>query len=385
MATVAMVDEIAGLSLVAAARALEDALFGLDPRRLSGEDAAKGVEVLSRTEKICAAKRAQLAARAAECGEHRKRGHSRPSDWLARQTGTSTGQARRDLELASKLEDHPQTKAALDNGEVSMDEADEAVKTDEACPGTEADMLDEAKEKGLGAAKEKGRRIRQRAQDIDELERKRHEARSVRTWTDELGMVNLAARLFPEVGAKFLSRLEAETEREWRRGNRESTIEQRAHDAFVHLLEGKGRGSSRRADVVVVINPDAGTAHIPGLGPITMGSAADIARDAVITVVLHDGKKINAYKRFNRHIPAELMTLLGIGDPPDFDGCVCVDCGARFAPEIDHVDPRANGGPTMFENLGPRCPPCHKAKTERDREAGLLGDRDGNPPDRGPP
>ena len=387
MAAVAMLEATTSLSLVTAARALEDALFGLDARLLSGEDAAKGVEVLSRTEKICAAKRAQLASRATECGAHRDAGFSRPTDWLAKHTGSSAGAARRDLELASRLDEHPETKAALESGQVSLDEADEVVKTEESCPGTEHEMLDEARRKGLAAAKEKGRRIRQGAIDVEELDRQRHQARSLRTWTDELGMVNLCARMFPELGTRFLSRLQAETEREWKRGNREATYEQRAHDAFVHMLEGKGKGPARGSELVAVINVNEGAAHIPGVGPITMRSAADIAKDALVTVVLHDGKKIDAYRRFGPHIPAELLTLLEIGDPPDFDGVKCVDCGGRFRYQIDHVDPRANGGPTCHDNLKPRCPPCHREKTERDREAGLLGPkvrREGRP-DRGPP
>jgi 5-methylcytosine-specific restriction endonuclease McrA len=40
--------------------------------------------------------------------------------------------------------------------------------------------------------------------------------------------------------------------------------------------------------------------------------------------------------------------------------------------EWDHVDPRANGGPTSFVNLEPLCWPHHQEKTERDRKAGLL-------------
>ena len=110
MAAMAMVDQTTSLSLVAAARALRDALSGFEPALVSGEDAAKGVEVLSRTEKICAAKRAQLASRAAECGAHREAGYSRPTEWMARATGTTAGQAPRDLELAAVLDDHPETR-----------------------------------------------------------------------------------------------------------------------------------------------------------------------------------------------------------------------------------------------------------------------------------
>jgi len=60
---------------------------------------------------------------------------------------------------------------------------------------------------------------------------------------------------------------------------------------------------------------------------------------------------------------------------PAFDGVGCVEagCGRRYGLEWDHVDPVANRGLTCFENLKARCWPHHRAKTERDRQAGLLG------------
>ncbi|MBI2169152.1 MAG: HNH endonuclease, partial [Actinobacteria bacterium] len=51
----------------------------------------------------------------------------------------------------------------------------------------------------------------------------------------------------------------------------------------------------------------------------------------------------------------------------------CVDCGAIFAFERDHANPRANRGETSYANMEPRCSPCHRKKTEEDRKAGLLG------------
>ncbi|MGI8774556.1 MAG: HNH endonuclease [Actinomycetota bacterium] len=50
----------------------------------------------------------------------------------------------------------------------------------------------------------------------------------------------------------------------------------------------------------------------------------------------------------------------------------CVDCGNRFRPEFDHVEPHVALGPASYGNFDPRCRPCHLAKTERDRRAGKL-------------
>jgi 5-methylcytosine-specific restriction endonuclease McrA len=98
-----------------------------------------------------------------------------------------------------------------------------------------------------------------------------------------------------------------------------------------------------------------------------------------LKAVLHDGVAVHTVKHFGRHLPAELRTALDLGPVPAFTGAECVDCGSRFGLEYDHVNPVANQGETSLRNLAARCWPDHQAKTERDREAGLLGP---NPPGR---
>ena len=63
---------------------------------------------------------------------------------------------------------------------------------------------------------------------------------------------------------------------------------------------------------------------------------------------------------------------LELGEPPDFDGVACIDCGNRFRTEFDHLDPHAALGPASCDNLKPRCWPCHQTKTARDRKTGKL-------------
>jgi 5-methylcytosine-specific restriction endonuclease McrA len=101
--------------------------------------------------------------------------------------------------------------------------------------------------------------------------------------------------------------------------------------------------------------------------------ARRLAEHAFVKGLVHDGVRIETIKHFGRHIPAELRTALDLGGPPDFDGVICVDCGTRHHIQYDHVDPVANGGPTTRANLSGRCWDCHAQKTERDRQAGLLG------------
>ena len=111
---------------------------------------------------------------------------------------------------------------------------------------------------------------------------------------------------------------------------------------------------------------------IPGVGPVSPEVAREIAADAFLTGVFYDGKDLRHMRRWTRNIPVEVLLALQLGDPPEFDGVRCVDCGNRFRTENDHVEPHVAGGPASTGNLDPRCWSCHKAKTEQDRRAGKL-------------
>ena len=154
------------------------------------------------------------------------------------------------------------------------------------------------------------------------------------------------------------------------------------------LTSGKGRGKAGRADLVMVWQRPGdgreGTCHIVDGGPVPVGVARALAEEAFVKALVHDGVRIETVKHLGRDIPAELRTALELGGPPDFDGVVCVDCGKRHGIEIDHVNPVANRGPTTQRNLKGRCWECRQRKTERDRQAGLLG-RGGNGGGREPP
>src|SRR6266487_4465010 len=73
-------------------------LASAEPGTSTPGECAEIVEELARTEKACAMARVRYAARAAECGEHRKRGYADASDWLAGSAGSSRGEARSALE-----------------------------------------------------------------------------------------------------------------------------------------------------------------------------------------------------------------------------------------------------------------------------------------------
>jgi hypothetical protein len=379
--------------VLVAAAALRDALRAFDPALLSGDDCALVTEELAATEKMCSAARAGAAARAARCGARSTRHFPDPAEWLARITGSTAMQARAAMNTAEAVASCPATKAAWEAGELSAEQAREIVTTERECPGSEAGLLATAGQASLGALRQQARDIRLGALDPEALHQHQRAAQEARHWKDDLGMVCLRVAFPPEVGVPIVNRLDAETDRLWRRGRREGRDDPRpvlAAKALAAMLtgEGTGKGTSRSADVVFVcdltpaaIEPpgDGVRSHIIGGGPVAPSVVLDaIERGAFVKAVLHDGVQINTVCHYGRRgIPAVLRSALELGQPPRFDGITCIqaNCDRRYRTQWDHVDPVANGGPTTYENLQPRCAPHHRQKTELDRLAGLLDRR----------
>ncbi|MGH8980123.1 MAG: HNH endonuclease [Acidimicrobiales bacterium] len=379
-----------------AAQELREALVSFDPAALEEKMCATIAAELAVTEKACAAARVLATRRAVERGEHRKSGYSDAASWLARQGGTTTSQARHDLETAAGLDSLPDTRQALLAGEVSLAQAHEITKAEAESPGQEQDLLAAAKETDLSGFRDLVRDRRQRAMRPEDLHERQQRARRFRHWRDDLGMVCFQGALAPQTGIPFVSRIEQLAKRLRRtaagdgdRGGKNlDPFEAYAADAIVAITSQEDTAAvprSSRAEIVFVCDlfayrrghAQAGeVCHIVGGGPVPVTVVRDVATDAFIKAVLHDGVEIHTVKHFGRHLPAELRTALDLGPVPSFTGRQCAECGRRFGLEYDHIDPVAHRGPTSYENLAARCYTCHQAKTERDRKAGLLGERE---------
>ncbi len=377
------------MSVLEWAAGLRSALAGLEPGLLSGEDCAVVAEELAATEKACAGVRLLAAARAVDCGAHHQLGVSDGAAWVARQSGVTVSQGRQALATATRLDACPDTKAALQAGRLSVPQAAEIAQAEAETPGAEAALLDHACGSDLSKLRERARTYRQEHTDVEDLHRRQQQARQFRHWRDRLGMVCFAGALPPETGLPLVRGVEVAAHRGRRaarqRGDRQERFEAYAADALAALATGGGKPRrSDRADLVIVCDLYAwrrGHAH-PGEvchlidgGPLPVHVAKQLSPDAFLKAVLHDGVKIDTVAHFGRHRPAELQTALDLGPIPAFTGAHCADCGQRWGLQWDHVDPVANGGPTTYLNLQPRCWADHHAKTERDRQAGLLGPR----------
>ena len=417
-------------ALVEMVRSVRAGLVAFQPEDYSGEECAVLVEELATLEKVCVAARVRAAAQAGEAGAHRERGFADVSDWLARASGSTMGAAKAALDTAAALEQQPEVKAALEAGDLSLDQARELIKTEAACPGSANELLDVARGQSLKSLKEQARDRRVRAVDPEELHRRQHEAQTWRHWRTSLGMVAFAGELPPEFGIPIANRIDAETDRLWRQAKRDANsatggesngsldlgggagdidlgggagdidlgggtgasaggtrvLPRRAAlaaQAFVRLMEIGGKGKARAADLVIVCDLEAyrrghaldgETCHIVGGGPIPVSVAQELGRDAFLKAVLHNGTELHTIAHFGRKTSAVLRTALTLGAPPHFDGIKCSvpGCDRRYYLEQDHIDPVANGGLTALANMRPLCWLHHLIKTEQDRNAGRL-------------
>lgn len=331
------------------------------------------LERYARLEKLAAFGKAALAAQVGDAAA------------LARVTGTSIGRARQTIETGRRLEENPQLGEALRRGQVSLDQAEEIAKTEAVRPGSVDRLLETARTDSFHVLKDEARKLRLEALAGPGLAERQHHARYLHHRVTDLGMIHLEADLEPHIGVPIINRLEAHARRlaeAARRAGNPEPIERHLADSLPAAFSGEGKGSGRPEVVVLVSHEVAkrGWTHvedgefckIPGVGPVDPQVAKRIAQDAFLTGLFYDGKDLRHIRRWTRNIPKDVRLALRLGEPPDFDGLKCVDCGNRFRIELDHRQPHAAGGPASTDNLDPRCEPCHDKKTVADRKAGKL-------------
>jgi hypothetical protein len=307
---------------------------------------------------------------------------------VARATGTPVGQAKATIELGNNLKAAPELGAALQAGAVSAEQAREIASAEASVPGITDDLVKVANSEPFHVFKDKARRLKLEAEQHRGLAAKQHAARSARHYSDELGMTHIHLTLEPLVATPIVNRAEANAERLYksaRKSGHTEAFEAYLADAFVSMLSGSGKGRTTRPELVVLIDYDTirncwqlspnGICKIPGVGPVDPQDAKAVGQEAFVNAVLVDGHDLRHFKRFSRHVPPEIKVALELGAAPDFDGPACSDCGNRFRPERDHLEPVVAQGATSYTNLEWKCNPCHAAKTEADRKAGKLAPR----------
>jgi hypothetical protein len=136
------------------------------------------------------------------------RGFRSCAHWLNWRTGLELGAAREKVRVARALGSLPLLSAAMARGELSFSKVRALTRV--ATPANEAELLGFAK---AGTASHVERLVRawRRVDRLAEMEeeQRRHASRYLRAYTDEDGMVVVAARLAPEAGAALLRALDA--------------------------------------------------------------------------------------------------------------------------------------------------------------------------------
>jgi hypothetical protein len=99
---------------------------------------------------------------------------------------------------------------------VSLDQAGEIAKAEQAKPGSAGELLAIARTESFHVLRDKARKVRLEAEQHRGLAERQKEARSARNYTDELGMVNISLRLQPHIGTPTVNRAEAEADRLYR-------------------------------------------------------------------------------------------------------------------------------------------------------------------------
>ena len=379
-----MCDRLA--DVVASARAVVASLDGL-----AGADAARAFESLCDLEKLAGAGQVLLAPKIAQSDTWARAGHRSPEEWMARTSGTSVGAAKATIETGKRLESLPATASAVKSGALSLPQAAAVAEAAAADGASEDQLLAAAATEDLKGLQRQARRVVLDTRgSVEERYARQRKLRDFSHWVDDEGMTAGRFRLTPEVGAAVINKLQAETDRQYRRAYREGRREtpgNYAADAFAALVTGEGLlgpRSSKGAEVVVVVSREAllrgevdraagELCEVPGFGAVPVSVARDMLPDAFLKGVVVDGTRVSHVKHFGRHRSAEVdtallvRTLLQRGD-------VCCDvegCGRRDI-QWDHTRDFAKGGETSEANLRPLCRFHHREKT-----AGRLARKEG--------
>jgi hypothetical protein len=376
----------------------------LDPACLSGADASKLMAVFERGEKLCAAAKSLLAARAAETRQWARCGARSAEEWLAGRWGVSSSDARSALRTADSASKQPELEEALRAGELSSEQASEIAGAGEADPSSTRRLLDKAKSDSLRALKEEARAIRiaGRSAEDDQARRERlHRDRYLRHWTDRDGAGRIDARLAPDAYARWLAGMhpfEREVIDTARREGRREGFQAYKADALVAMAEVAVAGSEADAakripsTVVAVIDHAAlvrghtqgeERSYIDGVGPVPVSIVRGMMEsdDPFLAAVVEDATDIRAVCYPNRHVSRKQKIGLIVRDPC----CSVPGCDVTQGLERDHFPPFEQTRHTRIDELRRVCQHHHDQITN---QGATLTGRPGNwrwtPPPPGP-
>jgi hypothetical protein len=301
-------------------------------------------------------------------GTYERDGHLSAASWLAKTHKVSWGAAREQVRTSRALEEMPETRRALDEGELSLSAIRVLVSARDADPEAfergEPELVEAARIHSISDLQRVTAFWRQRVErerSLDGEERLR-ERRRLHASVSFLGMVRVDGDLDPETGETLLTALGAVLDSEARsrdKGDHRSPAQRRA-DALGEIcrqwLDSPGRANvgGERPHLTVTVGADAlaaddRSAEFDHAGPVPSGTARRIACDASVMRVVMSGRSepLDVGRR-TPVIPPSMRRAVIVRDRHcQFPGC---DRPQTWS-DAHHVLHWADGGQTALSNL----------------------------------
>jgi hypothetical protein len=208
--------------LTAARSALEAAAGSFDASG-EGRDAVRFLEELGLIGRLTEGMTAKVSKRVAETGAYVRHGDRSAAEFCARVIGVGTGDAKRAIDDAERLEGLPATNPAVREGRLSAQEVALISSVAVHDPSVETELLAAAGD-GLTPLRDACVKVRARTEDSKARSKRQHAARSLKMWNNTDGMLEGHFRLTPEVGGGLKAVIEEHTKKvfrtKWREGSR---------------------------------------------------------------------------------------------------------------------------------------------------------------------
>jgi hypothetical protein len=340
--------------------------------QLDAPSAARLVEECAEAERLLAAVRVLAAATLENKALWRREGFRSAAGWMASKTGTAVGPAIATLEMARLLKDLPLLATAFGDGLLSEAQAREIAEVASEVPDAQEQLIEAAGKLSLKDLRDECQRV-EAATLIGEDDRHRrvHKRRRTRAWVRK-GEGHFSATMTPDELARWMAVLQASTDEIVADAILGGWFENReAHsvDALLSLIQpDKSVKTGPETMVHVVVDYDAlmrghtvagEKCEIPGIGPIPVTLARQMADDAILKVLLTKGVDVVAVAHGGYTVPAHLRSALEVRDPQ----CIVPGCNQRRGLQIDHRNTFSRTRVTKLEDLARICRFHHYLKT----------------------
>jgi hypothetical protein len=284
----------------------------------------------------------------------------------------AVGPAIATLEMAGLLEDLPALAAAFREGRLSEAQAREIAEVASEVPDAEEQLVEAAGKLSLKELREECQQVEAAALiDEDDRHRRVHKQRRTRAWVRK-GAGHFSAVMTPGELARLMAVLDAATDdivADAIKGGWFENREVHSVDALIDLVRpDNGVTATPQNMVHVVVDYEAllrghtetgETCTVPGIGPIPVTLARQMADDAILKVLLTKGVDVVSVAHAGYTPPAHLRSALEVRDPT----CIVPGCNRRRKLQIDHRNAYGRTRVTKLGDLARLCPFHHYLKT----------------------